>query len=215
MASDDFRPRFQGEPPEPPAGTPTEVSRAAWKMAWRAEQIAIGADNRSLALFEGLGELASKFTTEMMERFDKVDEHLDRVDARLDKEIGPKLKSAEDNAKEARTSSHDLQDEVAKMENILANIKEKTIDSVRVKQLVVEEHEVLVTRQELDRLQKQEAAAIAANKQREDERRSYKMNTKSLIVGSIIAGVILMFATYAFTRVTNPAPATVVAPSHP
>jgi hypothetical protein len=209
MASDDFRPRFQGEIPEPPPGNPEQVSRAAWKMAWRAEQIAIGADNRSLALFEGLGELASKFTTEMMERFDKVDEHLDRVDARLDQEIGPKLKSAEDNAKEARTSSHDLQDEVAEMERLVATIKEKAVDSIRVKQLVIEEHQVLVTRQELERLQKREKDAETLV----DEKRNYRSNTKSLIVSGVIVALIGMFATYAFTRATNP-PATVTAPSH-
>lgn len=213
MSSDEFRRTFTGEVPEPPDGSPQLVARLAWKMAWRAEQIAIGADNRSLALFENLGAMATTFTEEMLRRFDKVDEEMEKVTRRLD-ELNPKVKSAEENAADARTSSHDLEKEVEKMETILADIKSKAVDSIRIKQLVVEEHQVLVTKGRLEELEKREKEAEEERKARAAESRSYKLTTRSGIVVGVIVMLIGMFATYAFTKATNPPPATLQAPSH-
>lgn len=203
MSSDEFRRPFLGDAPEPPEGTPSVVARAAWKMAWRAEQIAIGADTRSLALFENLGEMATKFTQEMMRRFDEVDTEVGAIGKRLD-DIKPAIKTAEDNATAARTSSHDLQEDLEKMETILAEVKSKAVDSIRIKQLVVEEHQVLVTKQELERLQKKEADAATELKNIADERRNAKTTLRILTVSGIIVTLVGILATYAFTRATNP-----------
>lgn len=213
MAIEGPRRVFSGDIPEPPSGEPTEVARAAWRMAYRAERIAINANDRSSALFETLGEMARKFTEEITRRVDGFNERFDKLELRLDG-VRPQLDAVAYDAKEARTSSHDLSEEVEKIESILAEIKTKAVDSIRVKQLVVEEHQVLVTKQELERLQRREAEAEEDRKLQATEKRNYKLTTRGLIVSGIVVAFFAAGLTYAMTRAPAPAPATLTAPSH-
>jgi len=209
MADDGPRRGFNGEMPEPPRGEPAEVARAAWRAAWRAERLAQHADNHSADLFQQLGGLARKFTEEQARRFDEVNSNIARIDdrfAELEKRFGPQVEEAARNAKEARTSSSDLSDEVEKMEDALSKIKEKAIDSIRARAIAIEAHEVIITKDRLAELEKRERDAVEDRKIRDAERRNYKSTTRGLIVSGVVVAIVTAVMTYLLSRAPAPAP---------
>jgi len=181
-------------------------------LAWRAERLATKADDRSSMLFESLGEMARKFTEEQGRRFDEVTGSIKGVNRRFDvlelqlkDGIKPQLDAASKNAEEARTSSHDLSADIEKMEGILAEVKAKAVDSVRVKALVVEEHQVLVTKDRLAELEEREVERNELKKTQATEKRNYKLTVRALVVSGIVVAIVTGAITYLATRPPTPA----------
>lgn len=209
MSSDDFRRDFSGVVPEPPVGTPTETAHEAWQMAYvaravalRAEQKVAGIMDGQLSLFQEYGSLQAniaRYFSQMNARFDDLEKRLDL-----------RVTEASANAHEARTSSHDLADELQKMEVALKNVKERTVDSVKVKSMIDEQVETIVSKKRLAELETKEKEAVEGVKTRAAERRNFKILTYS----GVIVAVVGVLAAYFVARATNPsAPAKIEA--HP
>lgn len=200
MSTDDFRGDFKGIVPDPPIGTPTETATEAWKMAYVARAVAVRAEQKvtnsltgQMRLFEEYGSLQASIANyfkNLNERFDD-----------LEKRIGKKVDEAASNADEARTSSHDLQSELEEMETLLKNIKDRAVDSVKVKSLVDERVEVVVSKTRLAELEKAAADAKEDAKTRAAEKRNFKLT----VYGLVIAGIIGMVATHFFEKAVAPA----------
>jgi hypothetical protein len=209
--SDDEREELK--PPEPPGGSSDQIARAAWKMAWKAEKKAHLAESRSLDVYTMLGNVLRETQTGMK----NINEHLVRIEGRFD-DLAATVSSnavstaeAKRNAEEARTSSSDLGKEVEQMEGILASIKAKNINSERVKAMVSDELQVLVTHQELDRLRafeqqtKDQANEIVEQKKAtSDQKTNFKYAVIVAIVGAVATGIV----TYEIAA--HPPPAAVV-----
>jgi hypothetical protein len=94
------------------------------------------------------------------------------------------------------------------METILHNVKEHTVDSVRVKDLVDARVEVVVSKARLAELEKASAEAAIERNTRAAEKRNFKLTTWGLILVTILGVVLTHFVEHASSN-----SATVTAPS--
>jgi hypothetical protein len=212
-------PRRHIEVPEPPGGLPAEVARIAWRRAYIAERLAVGADDRSLAMFEALGSLQRDMVLRIDGlrrwidgRFNELEDTLGRKASTAIKEVEKKVEVAEKKvevaeesaeaaqvaAKKAEISSHDIQVDVDAMERAMSNFK--PIDSERVRRLAEGQFEVLVSKQRLGELEEGERRRLIDQSTRSAEIRVAKLTTW----GAIFSGIVLVIATYFFTRMTHP-----------
>lgn len=207
MSSDEFRRDFHGIVPDPPPGTPTETANEAWRMAYVARAAALRAEQKVAGILDGqlnLFEEYGRLQTNIARYFEQMNRRFDDLEERLDKKVDDAATSAD----EARTSSHDLQHELEKMETILHNVKEHTVDSVRVKDLVDARVEVVVSKARLAELEKASAEAAIERNTRAAEKRNFKLTTWGLILVTILGVVLTHFVEHASSN-----SATVTAPS--
>lgn len=162
------------------------VARAT---ALRAEQKVASILDGQLKLFEEYGGLQANIAR----YFEQINRRFDDLEKRLDAKVANVVD-------DARTSSHDLQSELEKMETILRNVKEHTVDSVRVKTMVDEQVEVVVSKKRLAELEKASSDAIEDGKTRAAEKRNFKLTTYGLILATVV-GII---ATHFVEHVSQP-----------
>jgi dGTP triphosphohydrolase len=185
MSSDEFRRDFSGIVPDPPVGTPMETATEAWKMAYVARAAALRAEAKVAGILDGqlnLFEEYGRLQTNIARYFEQINRRFDELEKRLDAKVANVVD-------DARTSSHDLQSELEKMETILRNVKEHTVDSVRVKNMVDEQVEVVVSKKRLAELEKASADAFEDSKTRAAEKRNFKLTTWGLILATILGVV--------------------------
>ncbi len=220
--SDDHRPWRNGELPKPPPGVTPAV---AWQKGAIAELKASEAADRALDMFQQLGGLRTTLT-QWSAAFEKrqaaVEKRLETIEAgqrELVQIVREKLPAIEGEAREARISSSDLSEHVQEIDVAIAKLPR--IDSQRVKTMIDERYEAIVSKEKLEKYEKQEAELAAERKKRADEIRADKRARKTGIIVSVVGGVILAIltgvGTYIVTHAPSPnlgSPATVNAPSH-
>jgi hypothetical protein len=180
----------------------------AWKLAWKANKRAGAADIRSLETYTLIGRLAADQSNgfrSITERFDVFEKW---------------RREAEANVKEARTSSHDLSEELEKVERALTNIK--SIDSVRVKKMIGDEFEVLVSSKELERLRKGEVDRLALEEKTKSDaielvktQKAERRNAKLTMWVLLFTGILMTIFGSAITYVMTHEPASGKVETHP
>lgn len=215
-----------GDLPHPPPGV---TSAVAWQKAAVAELKATEAADRALDMFEQLGGLrrdVGNWLTPVERRIGAFEASLKALEAGQ-KEIAAmlrdKLPELEANAREARTSSSDLSEEVAGIEDAIAKLPK--IDSQRVRSMIDERYETIVSKEKLAALEKQAAVVEeerrtrAAERRAEDaarkaDRRARKTGLYISVVGGIVVAIATGIVTYLETRALPAAPRDTTSQSH-
>jgi len=221
---DSSRPWRNGDLPKPP---PNVTAAQAWSKAAIADLKASEAADRALDMFEQLGGLrrdVGEWLVPVERRIGALETNVQAIMAgqkEIAEMLREKLPALEAEAHEARTSSSDLSKEVEGIEDAIAKLPR--IDSQRVRSMIDERYETIVSKDKLAALEKQAAVVEEERKIREAERRAEdaarkadRRARKTGLYVTIVGGLVIAIATGVVTYFETKAIShdTVNAPSH-
>lgn len=194
--SHDDRPWRNGDLPKPPPGV---TASQAWVKGALAELKASEAADRALDMFSELGGLrrdVSEWLTPVDRRLAALEDGQRITKTALDeikKILGEKLSELEKEIDETRTSSHDLSKHAQEID---VKIKElPRIDSDRVRAMVDERYETIISKRRLEELEKMAADLEAERKDRVTDKRRDKQARRTGLYIALVSGVVLALVT--------------------